>query len=142
MYNNKGFCNAFLVFILAKELSYHLVPNIGVDAYKEQGDCVLCSFVSCVHQYKVATVPEEKPLLPFFLVGEHKLALLSVLVVIPCPQEEFGCGGIMTPLLYLFVSGIPGHRCSIFWHLLLWQCDLVNLAGLGNTYGLNAWVFG
>lgn len=25
----KGFCNAFLVFILAKELSYHFLPNIG-----------------------------------------------------------------------------------------------------------------
>ena len=119
MYNNKGFCTAFLVFILAKELSFHLVPNIGVDAYKEQGDSVLHSFGSCVHQYKVATVPEEKPLLLFFLVDEHKLALLSVLVVIPFPQEEFGCGGIMTPLLYfssevflVIVAVFAGTYCS------------------------------
>lgn len=52
-----------------------------LDTYIEQGDCVLCSFVSCVHKYNVTTVPEEKPLFPFFLVYEHKLALVFILVI-------------------------------------------------------------
>ena len=45
-----------------------------------------------------------------------------------------------TALLFSWV--IPGRHRSTCWHLLLWQCDFVNLTDLGNTSGLNAWGFG
>ena len=107
-----------------------------LDTYIEQGDCVLCSFVSCVHKYNVTTVPEEKPLFSFFLVSNINLLSFSSL------SSRICMWGNHDSTALFFVWGIPGHRCSICWHLLLSQCDLVNLTGLGNNYGLNAWVFG